>query len=107
MVVPGAIALDTGIGSPPPPRIVAETPKPSAAAVPVRIVKVSQLDSARLRHRVDPIYPPIAIQTRTSGTVELRGVIGVDGRIRELKVLRGHPLLVKAALDAVSQWIYE
>jgi len=30
----------------------------------------------------------------------------VDGRIRELKVLSGPPLLVNAAVDAVKQWIY-
>jgi protein TonB len=38
--------------------------------------------------------------------VELQGVIGTDGRIHELKVLSGHPILIKAAADAVSQWIY-
>jgi protein TonB len=39
--------------------------------------------------------------------VELLGVLGTDGRIHELKVLRGHPLLINAALDAVRQWIFE
>jgi protein TonB len=39
--------------------------------------------------------------------VELLGVLGVDGRIHELKVVRGHPLLVKAAIEAVRQWVYE
>ena len=33
-------------------------------------------------------------------------MLGTDGRIHELKVMRGHPLLVGAALDAVRQWIY-
>jgi protein TonB len=42
-----------------------------------------------------------------SGVVELLGVLSTDGRIHELKVVRGHPLLVAAALDAVRQWIYE
>ena len=61
---------------------------------------------ARPIHRVEPIYPSIARQARVAGVVELQGVIGTDGRIHELKVLSGHPLLVKAAVDAVSQWIY-
>jgi protein TonB len=45
--------------------------------------------------------------TRTEGAVELEAVIGKDGTIEELKVLRGHPLLVKAALEAVCQWRYQ
>jgi protein TonB len=94
----------------PPPRTIEhppEPPQPPAAETAITRLHVSRLDAARLLHRVEPIYPPIAVQMRTAGTVELRGVIGVDGRIRELKVLRGHPLLIKAAVDAVSQWIYE
>lgn len=62
---------------------------------------------ARLIKRVEPVYPALARQARISGTVELTGIIGTDGRIKELRVLRGHPLLAKAALDAVRQWIYE
>ena len=62
---------------------------------------------ARLVHRVDPVYPPFARQARISGTVELTGVIGIDGRIRELQIVHGHPFLAKAALEAVRQWMYE
>jgi protein TonB len=58
-------------------------------------------------HRVEPIYPRVAIIARVSGPVELEGVIGTDGRIHELRALRGNPLLVPAALDAVRQWVYE
>jgi protein TonB len=39
--------------------------------------------------------------------VEFEAVIGRDGTIEDLKVLRGHPLLVKAALEAVRQWRYQ
>jgi len=38
--------------------------------------------------------------------VELVGVLGVDGHIRELRAVRGHPLLIDAALAAVRQWVY-
>lgn len=36
----------------------------------------------------------------------LRAVIDHDGRIKNLQVVRGHPLLVEAAIDAVRQWRY-
>ncbi len=61
---------------------------------------------AQLISRIEPRYPPLAIQTRTEGTVQLHAIIGRDGRITSLDVISGHPLLVKAALDAVRQWMY-
>ncbi len=36
----------------------------------------------------------------------LRAVISRQGRIENLQVLAGHPMLVKAALDALRQWRY-
>jgi protein TonB len=79
-------------------------PKPEAVT-PKRI-RTSSIELARILHRVDPVYPAVAKLAHVSGTVELTGVIATDGHIRELKALSGNPLLIKAALDAVSQWIY-
>lgn len=59
-----------------------------------------------LIHRVNPEYPTLARQARIQGTVVLRAVIDREGRIKDLQVLSGHPMLVKAAIDAVSQWRY-
>ena len=78
-----------------------------AAPAPVKPPRITQLRMATPIHKVDPVYPGLARQARVSGTVELLGVLGTDGRIHELKVLSGHPLLVNAALDAVRQWIFE
>ena len=36
----------------------------------------------------------------------LRAIISREGTIENLQVLSGHPMLVKAALDAVRQWRY-
>ena len=33
--------------------------------------------------------------------------MGTDGRVQEVKVLRGHPLFDEAALAAVRQWRYQ
>jgi protein TonB len=62
---------------------------------------------ARLIHRVEPLYPPLARQMHVSGVVELVGIIATNGRIRELKLISGNPLLAPSALDAVRQWVYE
>ena len=42
----------------------------------------------------------------SQGEVVLAAVISKDGAIENLRVVRGHPLLVKAALTAVQQWRY-
>ena len=83
---------------------VVTRPVPPPPAEPRRI---SALHPARLLHRVEPVYPMIARTARISGTVELTGVIATDGRIRELRVVSGHPFLAQAALEAVRQWVYE
>ena len=59
-----------------------------------------------LVHRVQPEYPPLAVQTRTQGQVVLRAVISREGTIENLQVVSGHPLLVRAAIEAVRQWRY-
>jgi protein TonB len=86
----------------PPEPVVSVVSRPAIARPP----RISMIEMARPIHRVEPVYPPLARQMRIAGVVQLQGVIGTDGRIHELKVLNGHPLLVKAAVDAVNQWLY-
>ena len=57
--------------------------------------------------RVNPVYPPLAKSARIQGTVALSAIIGKDGRIAELTVMSGHPMLIQAALGAVQQWQYK
>jgi len=62
---------------------------------------------AKLVRKVIPEYPPLAKTARVSGVVHLLGVIAKDGTIQNLQVIGGHPLLARAALEAVRQWIYQ
>jgi protein TonB len=88
-------------------RTTVERPKSSAVLTPVdKPRRVSQVQLATPLHKVEPLYPTLAKQAGISGTVELMGVLGVDGHIHELRVLSGHPLLIKAAMDAVKQWVF-
>jgi protein TonB len=63
--------------------------------------------AAKLIYQPKPAYPELAKLTRTQGDVEFEAIIGKDGSIEQLKVVRGHPLLVKAAFEAVRQWRYQ
>ena len=81
-------------------------PRPARPAPPPKLVRVSNFESGYLVRRVEPRYPPLAIATRVQGTVELLAVIDTHGNIERLQLLSGHPLLVRAAIDAVRQWKY-
>ena len=71
---------------------------------PKRIV--SQLDEGQLVNRVEPVYPHVAAVAGIQGQVKLHAIIARDGSIQSLNAISGHPLLVRAALDAVGQWRY-
>jgi len=43
---------------------------------------------------------------RLKGTVVLQATIGEKGKVDDLKVVSGPPLLTAAAMDAVRQWRY-
>jgi protein TonB len=86
-----------GMGTAPPP------PKP----VQQRIRQGGSVQAALLVNKVQPVYPPLARQTRISGTVRLHAIISKNGTVQQLEVLSGHPLLVRAAMDAVQQWRYK
>jgi protein TonB len=56
--------------------------------------------------RVQPQYPALARQARIQGVVVLFAMISREGKIENLRVVSGHPLLLKSAIDAVLQWRY-
>ncbi len=62
--------------------------------------------AASLIQRVEPQYPALALAARVQGSVEFNAVIGEDGSVKSLQLVRGHPLLVNAAKEAVLQWRY-
>ncbi|MFI5102122.1 MAG: energy transducer TonB [Terriglobales bacterium] len=72
----------------------------------IKPVRVSDLGEGSLLHRVQPIYPSLARQARVQGAVELRAIISKAGTIENLVVVRGHPMLATAAIEAVRQWRY-
>jgi len=71
---------------------------------PIRVG--ANVQESKLVHKVDPVYPDAAKAARISGVVMLQVTAGVEGNVLEARVLRGHPLLTQAALEAVRQWRY-
>ena len=79
---------------------------PAPPAVVAHPLRLSHMDEGNLIRRVQPTYPALARSARIQGTVMLQAVISKQGRIENLVVLAGHPMLVPAAIDAVRQWHY-
>ena len=80
-------------------------PKVAGPKAPVRVG--GRVKEPRLISRIDPRYPPLAIQTHMQGAVIVDAVIDEHGNVVEAKVVSGPPLLIQAAMDAVRQWKYE
>jgi TonB family protein len=79
----------------------------AAIAPPQRIrLTVDALDRNRLRD-VPPAYPQMAREAGIQGTVRLNIVIDKQGRVSNISVISGHPLLIPAAIEAVKQWEYK
>jgi protein TonB len=95
--VPGGV-IGAMATAPPPP------PPPPKKRQPIRVV--GNVQSAKLIRRVAPDYPELAKRTRVEGVVLLQVVVDEVGQVVETKILRGHPLLTQAAVEAVRQWRY-
>jgi len=58
-------------------------------------------------HRVEPIYPPLALRAHMSGTVVLECIIDKSGRIRDAHVeTSSFGAFDQPAIDAVRQWLF-
>jgi TonB family protein len=80
------------------------TPKPFQGP---RKVRVSQgvLEKSIVR-RVEPQYPSEAKANHIQGDVLIDATIDTKGNIARLNVIKGDPVLAKAAVEAVRQWKY-
>lgn len=56
--------------------------------------------------KVQPIYPSEALLKKVEGPVALEAEISQDGKVRAVTVVSGDPILARAAVVAVRQWIY-
>lgn len=62
---------------------------------------------SQLKYKVQPHYPREARDRRIQGTVRLHVVLSTAGKVEQLDVVSGDPILAKAAAEAVHQWVYK
>lgn len=93
-----------------PPSAPAESENRPAASVetPAAEHVAMSADTPQVVSRsVRPGYPLLARQMKVEGSVILQALIGRDGKIQNLSVLSGPPILAHAAEEAVRQWHFK
>jgi len=68
----------------------------------------SGVEATKILSKVTPTYPAAAKAARVQGAVTLDAIIGIDGKLRALRVRNAEidPELARAAVESVSQWRY-
>jgi protein TonB len=95
-----AIGSKIGIGSNAPSSILA----PDSAG-PLHVG--NGVKSPVVIRRIEPIYPPLAIRARMSGSAVLQCIIDKSGRIRDVRVVTStFSAFEQPAIDAVQQWLF-
>jgi TonB family protein len=78
------------------------------ASLPQPPPPISQgITGGQLMHRIAPLYPAQARQLRLEGTVVLTATVSEDGKVRDVKVVDGSPILAQSAVEAVKHWQYK
>jgi len=91
---------------PPPPPPAPSGGGGGGSRTPERIRVSGNVQAANLVTKADAVYPPLAAQARIAGIVRFTVFLNRDGTVQNLQLISGHPLLVAAARDAVSKYVY-
>jgi len=67
-----------------------------------KLTRAEALSAATLK--AQPEYPTVAKQLRVEGTVELEALVGEDGKVEKVTILKGNAMLTRAASDALKRW---
>jgi TonB family protein len=75
---------------------------------PLSLAQQEQADGARkITNRVMPRYPEIARSMNLRGSVKVEALVKPNGVVKAVDVKGGHPVLVRAAQEAIYKWKWE
>jgi protein TonB len=64
-------------------------------------------EEPRLVEGRPPVYPGLAREARIEGTTVVRALVGRDGKVKEVLVVRSaHDLLDRAAVEATRDYVF-
>ncbi len=93
--LPGGVIGGVGMAPPPPP-----------PAAPQKIVVGGDVQSGKCLYCPQPQYPAIALAAHVTGSVILQATISKDGRVAQLQLLSGNPMLAGPTMQTVREWRY-
>ncbi len=67
----------------------------------------AQSTERKVKSRTEPVYPDLARRNNITGTARVELLVAADGKVKDVKVLGGNPVLVQAVVNAVTKWKYE
>jgi len=88
-------------------------PSKGPADARVTVVEFSDFECPHCRQLymamkiLQPKYPQIAKREHIVGVVKIEVLIRDDGTVQKASAIKGHPLLVPAAEEAVRKWTYQ
>jgi len=85
-------------------RVISSVP---AAGTDSRAGSVANIAPARLIRKVNPTYPPAALEAQIQGSVVLQVIVDTNGAVHDVRFVSGPPILGLAAIDAVEHWRYQ
>ncbi|MGA2674492.1 MAG: energy transducer TonB [Terracidiphilus sp.] len=81
-----------------------------AAALALVVTFSLSADAAEnraIKSKVAVIYPQFARRMKVEGVVNIEATVDASGKVKDVKAIRGNPILAPAAEDAVRQWTFE
>lgn len=85
-----------------------EAPTPPSVEKPKGPIPVGgNVQPPRIIYQTSPEYPLLAKQAGIQGEVIISAVIDSEGKVVDMKVVSGPPLLFSAAMKALGEWKFE
>jgi TonB family protein len=78
----------------------------TAAIAQAPILVASDVAASHLVSSVEPVYPMAAQEARIQGNVILQIEVDPSGKVSNVRIVRGHPMLTAAAIASVGGWKY-
>jgi len=63
--------------------------------------------SRKVTKRVPPAYPELAKRMGVSGAVKLELTVAASGKVKDVRVIGGHPVLANSASQMAQSWQFE
>jgi protein TonB len=79
----------------------------SASSVIAPATQRTRIANVTVQQPETTLYPRLDQRTKVEGSVDLQALVGKDGTIQEIHVVRGPAVLGSAAREAVLQWKFK